>query len=61
MVGKASGRPPAARTPLLTASTSSGKWRWQLLKSLAVSAMPTTGRASISREYPIDRAKERRR
>ena len=50
IVGKSSGRPPAAITPRFTASTSSGKWRWQLLKPLAVCAMPTTGRASISGE-----------
>ena len=50
IVGKSSGKPPAATTPRLTASISSGKWRWQLLKPLADWAMPTTGRASISRE-----------
>jgi len=61
IVGKSSGRPPAATTPRLTASISSGKWRWQLLNPLADWAMPTTGRASISREYPMDVAKERRR
>ena len=31
IVGKVKGSPPAARTPRLTAATSSGKWRWQLL------------------------------
>ncbi len=31
IVGKVNGSPPAARTPRLTASISSGKWRWQLL------------------------------
>ncbi len=31
IVGKSSGRAPAASTPRLTASSSSGKWRWQLL------------------------------
>ena len=50
MVGKSSGRPPAAMTPRLTASTSSGKCRWQLLKPLADCAMPTIGRDSISAE-----------
>ncbi len=30
-VGNSSGSPPAASTPRLTASISSGKWRWQLL------------------------------
>ena len=50
IVGKSSGRPPAATTPRLTASISSGKWRWQLLNPLADWAIPTTGRASISRE-----------
>ena len=30
-VGKASGSPPAASTPRLTAATSSGTVRWQLL------------------------------
>ncbi len=49
-VGKSIGRPPAASTPRFTASTSSGKWRWQLLKPLFESAMPTTGRPSISLE-----------
>ena len=49
-VGKSSGSPPAAITPRLTASISSGKWRWQLLKPLFESATPTMGRASISPE-----------
>jgi hypothetical protein len=49
-VGKSSGRPPAAMAPRFTASTSSGKCRWQLLKPLADWAMPTIGRASISAE-----------
>jgi hypothetical protein len=49
-VGNSIGRPPAASTPRFTASISSGKWRWQLLKPLFESAMPTTGRASISPE-----------
>jgi len=61
IVGKTSGNPPAARTPRFTASISSGKWRWQLLKPDRVSAMPITGLASISAEYPIERANERRR
>src|SRR6185437_4317345 len=60
-VGKSSGRPPAAMTPRLTASTSSGKCRWQLLKPLADWAMPTIGRDSISADNPIDLANERRR
>ena len=34
MVGNSSGNPPAALTPRFTASTSSGKWRWQGLKRL---------------------------
>ena len=46
IVGNVIGVPPAASTPRLTASMSSGKWRWQLLKPLAESAMPTIGRAS---------------
>ena len=50
MVGNSIGSPPAASTPRFTASSSSGKWRWQLLKPEPVLAMPTTGRASISRE-----------
>jgi len=50
IVGKASGRPPAVSTPRFTASISSGKCRWQLLKSLVVLVMPTTGRSSSSRE-----------
>ena len=60
-VGKSSGRPPAATTPRLTTSTSSGKCRWQLLKPLADWAMPTIGRDSISADNPIDLANERRR
>ena len=61
IVGKSMGRPPAATTPRFTASISSGKCRWQLLKPEAECAMPTTGRASISFEYPIDFANDRRR
>ncbi len=49
-VGKSIGNPPAASTPRFTASSSSGKCRWQLLKPEPVLAMPTTGRSSISRE-----------
>jgi hypothetical protein len=49
-VGNSIGSPPAASTPRFTASISSGKCRWQLLKPLLESAMPTTGRASISPE-----------
>ena len=49
-VGNSIGSPPAASTPRFTASISSGKWRWQLLKPLFESAMPTTGRDSISLE-----------
>jgi hypothetical protein len=60
-VGNSIGRPPAASTPRFTASMSSGKCRWQLLKPLRESAIPTTGRASISPEYPMLFAKERRR
>ena len=33
MVGNSSGSAPAASTPRFTAAKSSGKWRWQLLKS----------------------------
>ena len=36
-------RAPLASTPRFTASIISGKWRWQLLKPLRESAMPTTG------------------
>ena len=50
IVGKTIGNPPAASTPRFTASISSGKWRWQLLKPERVSAMPITGFASISCE-----------
>ncbi len=50
IVGNSSGSPPAASTPRLTASSSSGKWRWQLLKPPPGTAMPTTGRASIAAE-----------
>jgi hypothetical protein len=48
MVGNSRGSPPAAITPRFTASTSSGKWRWQLLKPLGVELMATTGRSNIS-------------
>ena len=50
IVGKSIGSPPPASTPRLTASISSGKWRWQLLKPLCDCAIPTTGRASIAFE-----------
>jgi hypothetical protein len=49
-VGNSIGSAPAASTPRFTASISSGKCRWQLLKPLFESAIPTTGRASISLE-----------
>ncbi len=61
IVGNTSGSPPAASTPRFTASISSGKCRWQLLKPERVSAMPITGFDSMSSEYPIERANERRR
>ena len=61
VVGKARGRAPAASTPRETASTSSGMWRWQLLNSDGVMAMPTTGLFNSSDEIPIERANERRR
>ena len=50
MVGKSKGKPPEARTPRLTASTSSGVRRWQLLNPLAEVAIPMMGRSSISPE-----------
>ena len=50
IVGKSTGSPPAAWTPRRTASISSGKWRWQLLKPLPESAMPMIGRASAALE-----------
>ena len=50
MVGNSSGSPPAASTPRFNASTSSGKWRWQLLSPLAELAMPTIGRLRSSLE-----------
>ena len=50
MVGNSSASPPAAVTPRLIASSSSGKWRWQGLNLECVKAMPTTGRASSSPE-----------
>ena len=50
IVGKSIGSPPAASTPRRTASSSSGKCRWQLLKPLAESAMPTIGRARAAVE-----------
>ncbi len=49
VTGKSSGSPPAASTPRLTASISSGTPRWQLLKPLAVQVMPIVGRFSMSR------------
>src|SRR3954453_10792054 len=61
IVGKVRGNAPAARTPRATASASSGTWRWQLLKSDGVTAMPTTGLPSSSLETPIERAIERLR
>ncbi len=50
MVGNSTGSPPAISTPRFTASMSSGKCRWQLLKPEALLAMPTMGRPSASRE-----------
>ncbi len=50
MVGNTSGSAPAATTPRDTASINSGTRRWQLLKPLAVLAMPITGRSSMARE-----------
>ena len=50
MVGNSSGSAPAASTPRFTAVSSSGKWRWQLLKSEPVKAMPTTGLSRKARE-----------
>jgi hypothetical protein len=60
-VGNSIGRPPDARTPLLTASTNSGIIRWQLLKPDPVEAIPTMGRSNISVVYPIDFMNERLR
>ena len=60
-VGNAIGKAPPASTPRLTASTSSGTWRWQLLRSLGLEQMPTTGRSSIASDRPIDLAKDLRR
>ena len=50
VVGNSNASPPAAATPRLTASSSSGKWRWQGLNLECVKAIPTTGRASSSPE-----------
>ena len=61
VTGKATGNAPAANTPRLTASRSSGKCRWQLLKPLAVSQIPTIGLSSAASVYPIDLANDRRR
>ena len=52
MVGKVKGRPPAMVTPRLIAETSLGAEAWQGLKSLAVWAIPTTGRSSASPVRP---------
>ena len=41
--GNSSGSPPACQTPRLTAAISSGRRRWQWLRSLAVSMMPDDG------------------
>ena len=46
IVGKASGSPPAAVTPRLTASISAGTVPWQLTRPLPVFTMPITGRSS---------------
>lgn len=46
IMGTASGWPPAASTPRFTTA----KWRWRLLKSEAVCAIPATGLASIALE-----------
>ncbi len=45
IVGKRTGSPPASSTPRLTASTSSGIWRWHVVYPEDVSAIPTTGRS----------------
>jgi len=60
MVGKGSGRAPAANTPLYTASTSSGTVRWQLLNPDGVVAIPIIGFFRTSLLNPIDRAKDER-
>src|SRR2546427_13122144 len=66
MVGKSSGRPPAATTPRLTASISSGKWRGGGFKAPAHRAVATAGRARTppeeapggADESPKEREKE---
>ncbi len=50
MVGKVMGSPPAASTPRLTDSMSSGSCRWQLLKPEPESAIPTMGLARLADE-----------
>ena len=60
-VGNARGSPPAASTPRSTACVSSGIARWQLLKPLGDTAMPTTGLLNNSFDSPIECAIERRR
>ena len=60
MVGNSSGRPPAARTPRLTASATSRRFMLQLFNSLHEFAMPITGRSLYrSGSKPIDRSAAR--
>jgi hypothetical protein len=61
IVGNSMGSPPAASTPRFTDSTSSGWFRWQLLKSLVEVAIPTTGLSSRSAERPVEWLNDRRR
>ena len=47
------GVPPASRTPSLTASASSRRWKLQGIASIQVLAIPTVGRRSASSSKPI--------
>ena len=61
MVGKTNGSPPAIVTPRSIASINPGAVAWHGLKSLAVEAIPTTGRSKDSRESPVDSRNASRR
>ena len=47
------GVPPASRTPSLTASASSRRWKLHGIASIQVLAIPTVGRRSASSSKPI--------
>ena len=47
------GVPPASRTPSLTASARSRRWKLHGIASIHVFAMPTVGRRSASSSNPM--------